>query len=185
MKLGVISDTHGSFSAWEQVMKEYFYDCDLILHAGDILYHGPRNPQPDVYDTKKLAKAINDSAVPLVIASGNCDSSVDQLVLDYPIQQPYAFVQWDNKQILINHGDKLTDADKEKMINLYGLDYLICGHTHIPEIRELGTGLVLNPGSPALPKYKNIKTAAIIGCDGAYIIDIDSGERLFTHGLVP
>ena len=41
MKIGVISDTHGSLYFFEMAMS-YLKDCDKIIHAGDILYHGPR-----------------------------------------------------------------------------------------------------------------------------------------------
>jgi len=59
MKIGVISDTHGSLTAWQQVLSGPFQDVDLILHAGDVLYHGPRNPLPEGYQPGQLAEAIN------------------------------------------------------------------------------------------------------------------------------
>jgi len=42
MKIGIISDTHGCLETWEKVFTAYFQDSDLIIHAGDVLYHGPR-----------------------------------------------------------------------------------------------------------------------------------------------
>ena len=42
MKIGVISDTHGSLAAWKTAYEKYLKDTDLILHCGDVLYHGPQ-----------------------------------------------------------------------------------------------------------------------------------------------
>ena len=45
MKIGVLSDTHGSLFYFEKAL-ECLSDCDVLLHAGDVLYHGPRNDLP-------------------------------------------------------------------------------------------------------------------------------------------
>ena len=57
MRLGIISDTHGSLYFFEMAMS-YLKDCDKIIHAGDILYHGPRNDIPGGYNPKELAEKI-------------------------------------------------------------------------------------------------------------------------------
>ncbi|MFP5527303.1 metallophosphoesterase family protein [Peptococcus simiae] len=48
MKVGVLSDTHGSLYHTNRALS-YMEDCDHILHLGDVLYHGPRNPVHDSY----------------------------------------------------------------------------------------------------------------------------------------
>ena len=77
MKIGIISDTHGHEDAWQKAFDKHFKDADLILHAGDVLYHGPRNPMKADYNPAGLAEKINHSPIPVVIARGNCDASVD------------------------------------------------------------------------------------------------------------
>ena len=62
MKIGVISDTHGSLYFFEMAMS-YLKDCDKIIHAGDILYHGPRNDIPGGYNPKELAEKIEDPSL--------------------------------------------------------------------------------------------------------------------------
>ena len=42
MKIGVISDTHGSLENTRKAL-DILKECDTILHLGDVLYHGPRN----------------------------------------------------------------------------------------------------------------------------------------------
>ena len=44
MKIGVISDTHGYEKRFAQACEKFFDGADLILHAGDVLNHGPNNP---------------------------------------------------------------------------------------------------------------------------------------------
>ena len=52
--LGVLSDTHGSYPAWVSAVS-LFKNADAVLHAGDVLYHGPRNSIPGGY-TRILKK---------------------------------------------------------------------------------------------------------------------------------
>jgi putative phosphoesterase len=152
VKLGIISDTHGDVAGWRQALAGPFQAVDLILHAGDILYHGPRNPMVAGYAPPILAEAINASPVPIIFARGNCDSPVDQLVLDYPIQAPYARVQIGAVGIWLQHGDELSREQMVEQARRYRVQVGIFGHTHIPEL-ELREGILLfNPGSPSLPK---------------------------------
>ena len=46
MKIGIISDTHGCHERWSLAYDKYFKDADMIIHAGDVLYHGPRLDMP-------------------------------------------------------------------------------------------------------------------------------------------
>ena len=59
MKIGVMSDTHGSSLYFEKALS-ILSDCDVLLHGGDILYHGPRNDIPKGYDPKKLIETLNN-----------------------------------------------------------------------------------------------------------------------------
>ena len=88
MKIGIISDTHGHEMAWADAYEKYFQDADMILHAGDVLYHGPRNPRKADYNPAGLVSRINSCPVPVVIAKGNCDSDVDASCLERPILAP-------------------------------------------------------------------------------------------------
>ena len=69
MRIGVISDTHGYADRVALAMENFFADADLILHAGDVLNHGARNPnfRGDDYNPQKLVKLINGSKIPFVI----------------------------------------------------------------------------------------------------------------------
>ena len=58
MKIGVMSDTHGSLTYFEKAL-DVLSDCDVLIHGGDILYHGPRNDIPEGYNPKGLISKIN------------------------------------------------------------------------------------------------------------------------------
>jgi Predicted phosphoesterase len=116
MKIGIISDTHGHEMAWANACERFFKGADLILHAGDVLYHGPRNPMKADYNPAGLVARINSCDIPVVIAKGNCDSSVDASCIDLPIEAPYAYVVWEGLRIIVTHGDAvLSDAEKDAM----------------------------------------------------------------------
>ena len=88
MKIGIISDTHGHEGAWTRACEKFFTGADLILHAGDVAYHGPRNPMKADYNPMGLIERINASEIPVVIAKGNCDSDVDASCLTLPFCPP-------------------------------------------------------------------------------------------------
>lgn len=159
MKIGVISDTHGSVYYFDKAM-EVLNDCEVIIHAGDILNHGPRNIIPKGYEPKELFEKLNQTKN-LIIAKGNCDSDVDQMVIDHPIQNSYVFSQFENKRIITTHG--YIDS-KEEMIkrakSLRG-DILIFGHTHVKELYFDDNLIVLNPGSTTIPKDKSHSVSII------------------------
>jgi len=179
MKIGVISDTHGDYASWERAFN-YLSDADLILHAGDVLYHGPRNEIPAGYNPKKLIGALNDCSIPILISRGNCDASVDQMVLNIPIQSPYVFAVVENKRFLVQHGDQITESGIQDLISRYKLDYLITGHTHVPVLRKLDNCIIINPGSTSLSKRDDkINSIGIIEDDDVYIIDLETGDKLF------
>ncbi len=151
MKIGLISDTHGSAKTFQKALDGPFKDVQLILHAGDVLYHGAKNPLSDGYNTVALAEKMNAVRVPVLIAKGNCDSDVDQLVLDMPIMSPYVFTYIEGKRIMVVHGDKKKDADLEELVRKFDLTLLLHGHSHTARVKKVGKSLIVNPGTPTIP----------------------------------
>ena len=184
MKIGVISDTHGYADRVALAMEKFFADADLILHAGDVLNHGARNPnfRGDDYNPQKLVALINGSKIPFVICRGNGDSELDADVLETPIQVPYSHVFALGKRIVVNHGHLLpTDADKDKMAAHFHADIFITGHVHNTVLEKRGSTIFLNPGtvSPYLSNRPDKKTGvAVITDDKIQIFDLDSGDVL-------
>lgn len=180
MKIGIISDTHGHEMAWQMAFDKHFHDADLILHAGDVLYHGPRNPMKADYSPAKLAERINTSPVPVVIARGNCDSSVDASCLETPVQAPYAYVICEGKRIIVTHGDAvMTDAEKDAMAKHLKADLFVSGHIHVTVLEKRGNTVFLNPGSAALSKRADGRnTIAVLENGTIRIYDLETDEVL-------
>ncbi|HNT33643.1 MAG TPA: phosphodiesterase [bacterium] len=150
MILGVVSDTHGSLLWWRKAY-EYLKDADAIIHCGDVFYHGVKNPIPEGYDTLGLAQALNEIRVPLLIAKGNCDSSVDQVVLDFPMSSGMASIHTPGGVVLAQHGDVADRSVQEKWVRRAHLAAFVSGHTHIPKIEKVGDAVLMNPGSVSIP----------------------------------
>lgn len=188
MKLAIISDTHGYADRVQLAMEKFFTDAELILHAGDVLNHGARNPnfRGLDYNPQKLIPLINDSKIPFVIARGNGDSALDKDVLETPIT-PYAHVFANGKRIVVNHGHHLpTDADKDKMASHLRADIFITGHIHKPVLERRNGIIFLNPGtvSPHLSNQPEKRTSvATIDDEKIQIFDLDTGEVLMSLEL--
>ena len=90
MKIAIISDLHGSLSALEQVLAQLApWQPDHYLLLGDLLNHGPRNPVPPGYAPAAVAERLNQLAPHIMAVRGNCDSEVDQMLLNFPMTAPY------------------------------------------------------------------------------------------------
>lgn len=159
MKIGVMSDTHGSLTYFEKAL-DVLSDCDVLIHGGDILYHGPRNDIPEGYNPKGLISKIN-SLDNIIIARGNCDADVDQMVINHPIQSPYVMSQFGETRIVTTHGYTDSKEDTINKAKSMGADILILGHTHVKELYLDENLVVLNPGSTSIPK-DGIHSVAII-----------------------
>ncbi len=178
LKIGVISDTHGSFHFFEMAMK-YLKDCDKIIHAGDILYHGPRNDIPGGYNPKELAEKIN-KLDNIIFAKGNCDSDVDQMVINHPIQSPYTLLEANNLSILITHGYTKSKEDMIEEAKKFKANILIYGHTHKKELEKYDSLIVLNPGSTSIPKDGS-RSVAIIQEDEIFLLDIENNGHILSQ----
>jgi len=178
MKIGVISDTHGDAINFDIALNNILYDVELIIHAGDILNHGPRNKIPEGYNPVKLAELINTSPIDIFFAKGNCDSEVDELLINYFISSPYLYLMVEGVRLFVSHGhinfSEYLKKAKQKC------DIFIFGHTHIYTIEKEDNIVQLNPGSLSLPKNNPNGTCAIINIDSneISIFDIKNREPL-------
>ena len=86
MKWMIASDIHGSALYCGQLLEAFYKEqADRLLLLGDILYHGPRNDLPEGYDPKAVIGMLNRERARLFCVRGNCDTEVDQMVLEFPI----------------------------------------------------------------------------------------------------
>ena len=150
MKLLIASDLHGSSFYVEKLIRRVETENpDKILLLGDLLYHGPRNALPELYDTSAVAKFLNDRKNMLLCVRGNCDTEVDQMVLDFPILADYCILELDGHTLFATHGHRYN---RQNLPPMGTGEILLHGHTHIPENGVCGEIRILNPGSVSIPK---------------------------------
>ena len=105
MKLMIASDLHGSAYYAQKLLKAYHAEQPgKLLLLGDLLYHGPRNALPRDYDCMAAAGALNGIKDHILAVRGNCDSEVDQMVLQFPMMADYALVHWNGLTLYATHG---------------------------------------------------------------------------------
>lgn len=156
MKLMFISDIHGCSLNLEKIKEIYYKDkFDKLIILGDLLYHGPRNDLTDDYNPKKVIDILNSMKEEIICVRGNCDSEVDQMMLEFPITADYSTILVDEKILFITHGHIYNKEQLPKIKSGY---ILIHGHTHVQTIEAQEEYIYINPGSISLPKQGNTYT---------------------------
>ena len=150
MKWLIASDIHGSAYYCRKLLEAYKKEkADRILLLGDVLYHGPRNDLPKDYNPKAVIAMLNEIKQDILCVRGNCDTEVDQMVLEFPILADYAVLTVGERLIYATHGHVYNN---EKLPPLHAGDILLHGHIHVPKCEELKTHVYINPGSVSIPK---------------------------------
>lgn len=136
MKIVIVSDTHGNN---KEVLVSILEDekPDLLIHLGDY-----------VEDGEKISKILE---VPSVIVKGNGDFRSN-----YPEDR---VIEVEGKKIFLTHGhryDVRYSIDKiyYRALEL-GADIVLFGHSHIALNTWEDGILIMNPGSPSLPRDIN------------------------------
>ena len=152
MKLLIASDIHGDIES-AKILIEAFHknECDKIVLLGDILYHGPRNDLPGRYAPKEVITLLNGYSDKILAVRGNCDTEVDQMVLEFPILADYAVIPLPKGNLAyLTHGHRFHE---EAPMPMGAEDVLLHGHTHVAGKTACAGGQVcLNPGSVSMPK---------------------------------
>lgn len=134
MKIGVISDTHGSIGRTKEALNN-IKDLDLVIHLGDY-----------VKDARELEKLLD---IEIIYVRGNCDF-LDSDVEDEKI------LEIENKKILITHGHRYDVKDGVSKIFYKGkeenVDIVLFGHSHMSTKVESEGIILLNPGSATEPR---------------------------------
>ena len=153
MKWLIASDIHGSYHYCKKLVEAYkIENADKMLLLGDILYHGPRNDLPCEYGPKDVISLLNNISDKILCVRGNCDTEVDQMVLDFNVLADYAIVCDGDVTIFATHGHKFSPNN---LPSLNKGDVLLNGHTHVPACENMGDYYYLNPGSVSIPKEQS------------------------------
>ncbi|MFX0038628.1 MAG: metallophosphoesterase family protein [Promethearchaeota archaeon] len=165
MKLGIISDTHITndyqkdkvYSLLSQ-LKQAFKDVDEIVHAGDVC--------------EKFFLDELEKIAPTRCVKGNLDN----------INHLENFIKFSvgRYSIGVTH---LLPENIEEFARKHDLRILIFGHTHQPLIKGTDYNLLLlNPGSPTLPKAPQEKPGFMkpIARSTVITLNIDENDILST-----
>ncbi len=174
MKFYVISDIHGSIKYLNDFFNIYDKESRLII-LGDVLYHGPRNDLPLEYNPKEVIKLLNSVKDKILWIRGNCDSEVDEMVLDFKVYKE-AKIRFNDYNIYLTHGH----IKNETNMSLKEKDILLYGHTHINKLEKINDYIVGNPGSISIPK-ENTKNSFMVIEDSC--ITVYSLENEILHRL--
>ena len=175
MKFMFASDIHGSAYYCRQMLELYKNSgAERLVLLGDILYHGPRNDLPKEYAPKEVIAMLNPLKDQIYAVRGNCDTEVDQMVLDFPVLADYAVLVIDGKTFYATHGHVYN---QDHLPPVKAGDILVHGHTHLLKAEEADTECgritVLNPGSVSIAKGGNPNTCAFLE-DGVFsIVEMD------------
>lgn len=133
-RVDIISDTHGRLSP--ELLSE-LEGADLIIHAGDI------TSEEDYFTLCAIA--------PMKAVEGNND-----YFYNYgPDVKPRARFEYEGLNFAVAHY-------REDLPMGSTVDVAVCGHTHRPTILQMGSCLLINPGSPTYPRTSRGATMARI-----------------------
>lgn len=144
MRIAVISDTHGMNKDIIETLVS-MDKPDMLIHLGDY-----------VDDGEKISKVLG---IPITIVAGNGDpgSNYDEDQL----------IEINGKKLFLTHGHRYKvvrnlDTLYYKAMEM-GADIALYGHTHVPVNIVYDNLIIMNPGSPSLPRSKSsIKTFGLI-----------------------
>lgn len=165
MKIVIASDIHGSAYYCEKMIQAYEREqADKLLLLGDLLYHGPRNDLPKEYNPKAVIQMLNDKKEEILCVRGNCDTEVDQMVLEFPILAEYCILYLENRMIFATHGHTFNT---DNLPMLKDGDILLNGHFHVPNNKQVGKIRYMNPGSVSIPKENSAHSYMVLE-DGVF-----------------
>ena len=123
--LFIISDTHGNREGLNNLLP-IISESHYFIHLGDFCS-----------DIKDMPSEIYDK---LYFVKGNCDGGGED-----------GYLGIEDVKIMITHGDRY--GVKQSLTKLYlkakeqGVNVVLYGHTHIPDIQEYNGITFINPGT--------------------------------------
>jgi putative phosphoesterase len=174
VRLAIIADIHSNLPALEVVIEQIAKEgVDQILCAGDIVGYGPY-PNEVIERLKGIeitaiqgnhdrAVLSHDSSNMNIQAQDAIWWTIDNLKQDghdylAQLSSKRSF-SWNGLKIGIFHGSPRSDDEyipeesaEEELLDLAKSDFLVLGHTHVPFVKSLDQGTIVNPGSVGQPR---------------------------------
>ena len=159
MKIGIISDTHGTF---DDSLREFLAPCDEVWHAGD-------------FGSVEVADEIAQFK-PLRGVYGNIDGGVMRR-----IYHEFAFFEVEGVSVLMTHiGGYPRNYSPKALQHIHGArpKLFIAGHSHILKViydpvYEL---LHINPGAAGKYGVHSVRTAIRLDIEAGEMKNLEIGE---------
>lgn len=135
--IGLISDTHGLL---RPSVHQALAGVDLILHAGDV------GGEEILTELRIIA--------PVHAVCGNTDDIHD------PSLSREVVLEIAGMSVHVSHGHEVGIPTPEKLVERYGQDIVVYGHTHRQLLSRIGNQLVINPGAAGQQRFKLLPTVA-------------------------
>jgi len=166
--LGLISDVHADLQSLKRALDILQgQGVEHIICAGDLVDKG--------YDGDAVVKLIREREIPSVMGNhdymvyrnqqwlirntgADAGELVTQETMDYLDTLPETLTfSFNGKWLLLAHGSPWSNMEYiyahsrrevyEQIVRFYKTDVIVLGHTHEPMLVEMGSLLVVNPGS--------------------------------------
>jgi putative phosphoesterase len=161
VKIGVVSDTHGSVVRLRPAatMLESL-EVDVVLHCGDV-------------GSAAVVEAF--SRWPAHFVRGNCDFGLEAdlsaaCVGNAVWQGEFASLELGGLRIALLHGD--DERRQREALSSGEFDFVCVGHTHVAQTRKVGETTLFNPGALYRTSSPSI---GLIDCESctAHVIRIE------------
>ena len=174
MRVVFFSDVHGVPETVERLFAHADrLEADRLVLLGDVLCHGPGNGAPECYDSPRVAELLNSRKADIFAVRGNCDSEVDQQMLEFPIMADHAELVASSRRFFLTHGHRWNRFDPPPVPDG---TVLVHGHTHIPEIAAADGITIFNPGSVTLPRGGFPRSFGFFDGEKLSVRRLDDGE---------
>lgn len=180
--IAILADIHGCLPALDKALSLLgtFNPAHYLL-LGDLLNHGPRNPVPEGYAPAEVAARLNGLKSQIIAVRGNCDSEVDQMLLEFPALSPCNYLLMAGFRACMTHGHLF----ERHQLALGAGDLLLSGHTHKAGITTDEEGIILfNPGSITFPRGEWGPSVGLYHQGELTIRALADGSVLASHTLV-
>jgi len=146
MKILFFSDVHGYANNVQKLIEKIkVHKPDQLVLLGDALAHYGNSQ-----NSSTTAAILNSLKKNLTAVRGNCDSEMDQTLLEFPMLDEYKILNANHQIFFLTHGHYWNEYH---LPPLASFTILVHGHTHIPELkRRTDHTIIMNPGSISLPR---------------------------------
>ncbi len=186
MKLLIASDIHGLAEYCEKLTEVFEREQpERLLLLGDVLTGGPHAQTPVGPQALRTAELLNGIGDKVLCVYGNCDGTVDQPLLNFPLMEDYRsiYLEKADATVYATHGHRRGPNNVPP--SLLPGDILLCGHTHVPAWQKLPGGVwYFNPGSVSLPRGGSPHSYMLMTDTEALWCDLLNGSCYHSRSLV-